>query len=210
MSSSNSWLPFSSKEHRLESAWLSASRMSDKDFEMYQDALISRLDKEDIEVLRKYRKDIIAWARDEEDLIPRADQEYPLLVLSRIRTYQRQSSRMRVIHSILQITILIGAALVTVLVSIETPKFIPAIFSGVITIAAALESYFKFSERSRVIYLTAENMAQEYNWFITKQGPYQEISLDKFYNLFYDRIEALIRRKTQQTFALDQMQEKQK
>ncbi|QBD76331.1 DUF4231 domain-containing protein [Ktedonosporobacter rubrisoli] len=134
---------------------------------------------------------------------------YQAHVLSLVRIYEKRSSMQKLIHHILQITIFVGAALVTVIVGIpEVPKLAPALLSGVVTIATALANYYKFGEHSRDLYLTSEDLAQEYNWFGTKRGPYKEKDAEVALELFMDRTETLIRKQTKRSFALGQQKEK--
>jgi hypothetical protein len=136
-------------------------------------------------------------------------ERYQEHVLSVIRSYDKQSANKKVIHHILQLTIFVGAALVTVIVGIpEVPKLLPALLSGIVTIATAIANYYKFGEHSRDLYLTSEDLAQEYNWFDTKRGQYKGKSAEAALELFMDRTETLIRKQTKHSFALEQQKEK--
>ncbi len=128
---------------------------------------------------------------------------YKRLVLSRVQVYIEQSLRNKMIHNVLQLTIFIGAASVTVAVALPgVPKIIPIFLSAVVAIATAIANYYKFGERSRDLFLTAEGLGQEYNWFDTERGVYKGLALEEADSLFMDRIEGLIKAQTQRSFAL--------
>lgn len=106
------------------------------------------------------------------------------------------------IHNVLQLIIFIGAASVTVTVALSgVPKLIPVFLSAAVAIATAIANYYKFGEHSRNLFLTAEGLAQEYNWFDTERGVYKGLSSEEAFSLFMDRIESLIKTQTQQSFA---------
>lgn len=133
-------------------------------------------------------------------------QQYKSHILSCIHSYEKQSRNRRIIHNILQLIIFIGAAVVTIIVGIQDiPKLFPALLSGGITIATAIANYYKFGERGRDLYLTAEDLAQEYNWFATKRGIYKDKEGKEAQDLFMDRTEAIIRKQTQRSFILEQL-----
>lgn len=136
-------------------------------------------------------------------------ERYQEHVLSVIRAYNKQSSNRKIIHHVLQITIFVGAALVTIMVGIpEVPKLVPALLSGIVTIATAIANYYKFGEHSRDLYLTSEDLSQEYNWFDTKRGPYKGKDAEAVLELFMDRTETMICKQTKSSFALEQRKEK--
>jgi Protein of unknown function (DUF4231) len=142
------------------------------------------------------------------------EERYKEDVKDRIRKYTRKSSLYRAMHNILQFIIFAGAATVTIIITIAAiPKWIPALISGVVTIATAASNFYKFGERGRDFYLTAEEIQQEYNWFVTNRGQYKNPDLEKTFQvsptfgLFMDRIENLMHAHTQRSFALDKPDE---
>jgi hypothetical protein len=138
---------------------------------------------------------------------------YKRLVLSRVQVYIKQSLHNKMIHNILQLTIFIGAALVTVTVALpEIPKLIPIFLSALVTIATAIANYYKFGERARDLFLTAEGIGQECNWFESRRGPYKGLTSEEAFSQFMDRIENLIKAQTQRSFAfvIEQPKEVQK
>jgi hypothetical protein len=92
----------------------------------------------------------------------------------------------------------------------EVPKFIPAIISGIVTIATTVINYYKFGERSHDLLLASRDMALEYNRFTTKRGSYREIDTEQALSLFMDRMEALLYDQTECSQALEQLEEVQK
>ena len=140
--------------------------------------------------------------------LPRDYKEYVLL---RIYSYDKQSSTMRVIHNLLQLIIFVGAATITVIVGIpEVPKIIPAILSGIITVATAVTGYYKFGEHSRNLYLTSESLALEYNKFDSKREPYKGLDTEEALALFMDRVETSMHELTQRSLALEKLKEEAK
>jgi hypothetical protein len=85
----------------------------------------------------------------------------------------------------------------------EVPKLLPTLLSSVVTIATAAANYYKFGGHSRDLYLTSEDLAQEYNWFNTRRGPYKGKNAEAALELFMDRTETLIRKQTKRFLALE-------
>jgi hypothetical protein len=138
-------------------------------------------------------------------------QDYKEYVILHIYSYDKQSARMSILHNILQLIIFIGAAVVTILIGItDVPKIIPAIISGIVTTATVIANYYKFGERSRTLYLTAEALALEYNRFDSKRGLYKDLGTEEALALFMDRVEALMKELTERTIALEKVKENAK
>jgi len=139
------------------------------------------------------------------------DEDYETYIVSSIRRYDKLASRMRIIHHALQLVILIGAALVTLVVGISVvPKVIPIVLSGVVTIATAITNYYKFGERSRELFFTSEDMALEYNRFRTKRGPYKNLDTEESLSLLMDRIEDSFYDQRQRILAVEKQSTEQK
>jgi len=125
-------------------------------------------------------------------------------VMHRVQTYVKQSKQKKRLHNILQLIIFIGAALVTVTLAIpDIPKLVPALLGGIITVATAIANYYKFGERSRDLFLVAEELGLEHNRFNTMRGIYKNLSLDEAFPLFMDRVERIISEDTKRSFALE-------
>lgn len=142
-------------------------------------------------------------------LAPPAD--YPAYALALIGRYYRRSRLSRRVHNGLQITIFAGAALITAALAIEgVPKFIPVLLSAIVALATALANFYKFGERSRALYLTAERIALEYNRFENGRGPYKDMDEQATLHLFMDRIEGILHEDTQHRFALEKSADEQR
>ncbi len=138
----------------------------------------------------------------------KAAEQYQEYVLSLIRRYDKQAFRRKLTHNGLQLTIFIGAAAATVLVAFS--KIIPGILTGIVTVATAIANYYKFGEHSRYLESVAEDLALEYNKFLTRRGIYKDITLPEALPLFMDRVESLILEQRQRAAALEQVKEADK
>jgi Protein of unknown function (DUF4231)/LysM domain len=128
---------------------------------------------------------------------------YKEQVLLRMRNYDRQCSRMRVIQNVFQLIIFIGAATITVVASIPAlPKILSAILGGIVTIATAISNYYKFGERSRNFFLASESLALECNKFDSRRGPYKDLEVQEALSLFMDRVEDTQQELTRRTLGL--------
>ncbi len=133
-------------------------------------------------------------------------EDYKNYVISHIRRYDKQSSIMRLIHNGLQLIIFVGAAVVTIVNGVqEIPRIIPTIISGIVALATVFANYYKFSERSRNLYFTAEGLALEYNWFSSGRGPYKSKASEESLELFMNRIENLMHKQAKRSFALEEL-----
>jgi hypothetical protein len=138
-------------------------------------------------------------------------EEYREYVKSRITHSFKKASRLRLIHNILQIIILVGAALVSISLGFpHAPSWFPPLISGVVTIATVIANYYKFGERGRDLYRSAEIMQQEYNWFKSERGPYKNMDEAEAYELLRDKMDALKHEQFQLTFAFEDQKESQK
>jgi len=118
---------------------------------------------------------------------------------------------MRLMHNIFQVTILVGAALVSIIIGIHTVSpTIAAVISGVVTIATALANYYKFGEKSRDLFKSTEDIQQEYNWFKSQRGPYRKISEEQALIALQDRIDAIKREQFLRSFALEEQKDERK
>lgn len=134
----------------------------------------------------------------------RSPESYKAEVISRIQEYLKQSKRKKRLHNILQLTIFIGAALVTVTLAIpDIPKLVPAFLGGIITVATAVANYYKFGERSRDLFLVAEELGLEHNRFDTMRGIYKNLSVSEAFSLFMDRVETTIFKDTKRAFTVE-------
>lgn len=125
-------------------------------------------------------------------------------VLARVQTYLKQSRQKKMFHNALQLTIFIGAALITVTLSIpNVPKIIPVLLASIVTVATAIANYYKFGERSRDIFLVAEELGLEHNRFDTMRGDYKNLAPEDAFVLFMDKVETIIHEDTKRCFALE-------
>jgi hypothetical protein len=142
-------------------------------------------------------------------LAPPAD--YPAYALALLGRYYRRSCVSRRVDNGLQITIFAGAALVTAALAVEgVPKFIPVLLSAIVALATALANFYKFAERSRALYLTAERIALEYNRFDNGRGQYKDMDEQAALHLFMDRVEGILHEDTQRRFALERLADEQR
>lgn len=137
-------------------------------------------------------------------------QQYKDYVKLRIQYSSTKASRQRIMHTILQIIILVGAALVSISLGFPPiPSWLPPIISGMVTIAAAIANYFKFGERSRDLYRNAEDMQQEYNRFKSKRGAYKNLNELDSIESFQDGIDTLKREQFLRSFSFEGQKETQ-
>lgn len=138
-------------------------------------------------------------------------QSYSAYVLAAIHKYDKQSLAFKAIHHTLQLTMLIGAALVPFLISIPTiPKVVPGTLSGIVAVVVAVANYYKFGQRGRDLRFYAEDMALEYNRFNTKREPYKNLEAEEAQALFMNRIERLLQDQRQRLLELEKLQAAQK
>jgi Protein of unknown function (DUF4231) len=137
-------------------------------------------------------------------------QSYKDYIKRRMDLYAKKASKFRLAHNTALIIILVGAAIISITVSLtEIPKWIPILISGAVAITTALTNYYKLGERSRDLYRSVYDMEQEYNWFKFKRGPYKDLDSEVAFNILQDRIESLKRDQFQRTFAFEPQKEKQ-
>ena len=135
-------------------------------------------------------------------------QQYKDYIKFRITHASKKASRLRLVHNILQITILLGAALISISIGFpHSPSWFPPLIGGIVTIATALASYYKFGERSRDLYRSAEDMQRDYNWFKSKRGVYKNLNEIEAFELLQDRIEAFRREDFLRTFSFEEQKE---
>ena len=109
--------------------------------------------------------------QNEVDQLSEKADHYKRNIIEEYSKYYRRSGMNIVAHNLLQICILVGAAVVPFLLIISSiPKLIPTIISGVVAVAAAMSNYYKFGERGRIARLTAQELHQEYNLYDTERG----------------------------------------
>jgi hypothetical protein len=93
---------------------------------------------------------------------------------------------------------------VTVTLAIpDIPKLVPAFLGGIITVATAVANYYKFGERSRDLFLVAEELGLEHNRFDTMRGIYKNLSVSEAFSLFMDRVETTIFKDTKRAFTVE-------
>ena len=118
---------------------------------------------------------------------------YKNYMRGQISHYYRNSDLNVVVHNTLQISILAGAAIVPFLLNIpDVPKLIPTIISGLVAVAAALATYYKFGERGRIDRQTAQELQQEYNRYDTERGDYKGKGPKEALDLFLDQTEQIL------------------
>jgi hypothetical protein len=120
-------------------------------------------------------------------------EQYKKNVQEEYSKYYRRADLNTIAHNILQICILVGAAIVPFLLNIASvPKLIPTIISAVVAVAAVMANYYKFGERGRIDRLTAQELHQEYNLYDTERGDYKSKTPKEALDLFLDRAETIL------------------
>jgi Protein of unknown function (DUF4231) len=138
-------------------------------------------------------------------------QQYREYVKLRISFYSKNASKLRWIHNSLQAIILIGAALVSISIGFpDVPKWLPPLISGIVTIATVIANYYKFGDKSRDLYRSAEDTQQEYNMFKSKRGSYKNLSETDALELLQDKIDTIRREQFGRTFSFEDQKEMQK
>lgn len=121
-----------------------------------------------------------------------------------IKKYFKDSYHYKILHNITQLIVFTGAALVTIMIAIpEASRWIPAVISGIVSIAAAIANFYKFSERTIDLYLTAQDLQQELNKYILERKHYKNLDDKEATDLFIDRIETIMRDHTQRSLAIE-------
>ena len=144
------------------------------------------------------------------DLYPHQSpvQQYKNYVKFRITHASKKASMLRLIHNTLQFTILLGAALISISLGFpSTPPWFPPLLGGIVTIATAIANYYKFGERSRDLYRSAEDMQRDYNWFKSHRGVYKNLNDDEAFYLLQDRIDTFKREEFLRSFAFEEQKE---
>jgi hypothetical protein len=131
--------------------------------------------------------------QDEVDKLSEKADHYKRNIIEEYSKYYQRSGMNIVAHNVLQICILVGAAVVPFLLIIPSiPKLVPTIISGVVAVAVAISNYYKFGERGRIDRLTAQELHQEYNLYDTERGDYKSKTSKEALDLFLDRTEAIL------------------
>jgi hypothetical protein len=98
------------------------------------------------------------------------------------------------VHHLLQLVILIGAALVPFLLVISTvPKLIPTVISAVVAVAAAISNYYKFGDTFRLNRLTFYALSQEIVLYELKSEQYKGLDPTSAFTNFVSRVELIFR-----------------
>jgi hypothetical protein len=102
----------------------------------------------------------------------------------------------------------LGAALISISLGFpHVPSWFPPLIGGIVTIATALANYYKFGERSRDLYRSAEDMQRDYNWFKSSRGVYKNLKEAEAFELLQDRIETFRREEFLRLFAFEEQKE---
>lgn len=115
------------------------------------------------------------------------------------------------VHTWLQFIIVAGAVVVPFLLNnTSVTKAIPTIISGVVAVAAALSTYFKFNERGFRRFIAFEEMTDELNSYDLHGGLYANLDEEKAFNLFFNRTMELKRKYNQNIFFYEVSKQNQK
>lgn len=119
---------------------------------------------------------------------------YEAYLLRLMNLFDKKARKRTLVHNVLQVTIIFGAALSALLVSLsQVPKVFPAVLSGVVAVAAALANYYKFRDHAREYQLAATKVAFEFNQYTTERGPYKGKAKKEAQELLMDRTEEQLR-----------------
>ncbi len=109
--------------------------------------------------------------------------------------YIRRIRRGLVYHHTSQLSILFGSALVPLLLTISSvPRLVPTVVSGIVLVASALSTYYRFSERLRHLQQTLDTMIEEEVWKDLRTGPYQNLDRQAAFAHFAERITKIIQK----------------
>lgn len=117
------------------------------------------------------------------------------------RLYSRRIKRGLVYHHTSQLSILLGSALVPVLLTIpDMPRLIPTIISGIVLLASALATHYRFSERLRHLQHTLDIMIEEDTWKDLCTGPYHHLDRQEAFAQFVERTTRVVQEQNVYSF----------
>ena len=131
-------------------------------------------------------------------------EEYKAFVASCIKERERELHIDRILYIGLQLIIIVGAAVVTIILSAipAVPKLVPATISGIVTIATGITTLFKPNERCHILEESIGKMSLEYNHFHTGRQPYDNKPSEEAVHLFMDRTEDAMQEEIRRFHAL--------
>lgn len=121
--------------------------------------------------------------------------DYVKFVQGQIKDYYFWYRWYTFIHSILQVTIIVGAAALPYLLILTTvPRAVLIIISSIVALAAAIIKIYTLGERSRQAHFIANRIAQEYRWFKSGRNIYKtdDLGIEETMDLLMDRVETII------------------
>ncbi len=116
-----------------------------------------------------------------------------------IKHYKKVANTFSILYNSSQSIIIAGAAIVTLLLTIQgTPKVIPAIISGIVTFAASLEQRYKFNIHAKKALSTAEGLRRQLQLYSSQIGKYRMLGPSKALEYFMEQTETLIHQYNQE------------
>src|SRR5579884_3592589 len=117
-------------------------------------------------------------------------------VLALFQRFEREAHWRRRAHSALQLFTFLAAAAATLLLGLSR-QLLPALLTGLVTIATVVTAFARFGEQAHTWEWMAEELANEYQRFQTREGFYRDRPTGETFVLFLDRVESLAGEKAQ-------------
>jgi uncharacterized protein DUF4231 len=115
--------------------------------------------------------------------------------------YIRRIRRGLIYYHTTQLSILFGSALIPLLLTLpDVPKLIPTIISGIVLIASALSTYYKFADRVHHLQQTVDAIIEEETAKDLHTGPYQSLDRKAVFTCFVERTTKIIREQNRHSF----------
>ena len=109
-----------------------------------------------------------------------------------IYNYDYKVYMISILHQLLQIIVIAGAAIVPFLLTIsEVSKLIPTIISAIVAVTASLLKYYKFSENINYTNQLKERLSNEITLFETRRSCYAKVDRGEALDLFMDKIDEI-------------------
>ena len=133
--------------------------------------------------------------------------------IQRFRAKQRKYDFYKRLHrfldTALRTIILAGAASLPVLLNFKAPPLITTIVSIMVFGASALESFYKFSDRSHTFLLMSEGFRKELDLFDLRRGSYKGLDSEQALDHFVKQAQELDERLDKLYFSLEEPKQKQ-
>jgi hypothetical protein len=141
---------------------------------------------------------IVVHVPGEEETASPHQQTEPYLeqVLALFQRFEQEASWRRRAHSALQLFLFLAAAAATMLLGLSR-QLLPALLTGLVTIVTVVTAFARFGEQAHTWEWMAEELANEYQRFQTREGFYRDRPTGETFVLFLDRVESLAGEKAQ-------------